>query len=148
MPFRTATAADLPTLVELQRDFYAHEEIVFHADAALQAMQTLLADASLGRMLVIEDEGAIAGYAVIMFSFSLEFRGRSALLDELYVVPHARGRGLGSGVLRVVEETCAGENVQVLQLEVNRTNLRAQELYQRNGFFDRGNHLLSKLVRR
>ena len=144
MTFRLAAEADLPALVELQRDFYAHEGIVFNAAAALQAMRTLISDPALGRLVVIEDEHAIAGFAAIMFGFSLEFRGRSAILDELYVVPSARARGLGTGALRFAEEICVEAGVQVLQLEVERTNIRAQSLYQRNGFFDRGNHLLSK----
>lgn len=146
MPFRAAAESDLPTLLEMQRDFYAHEGVEFVAAEAEQAMRTLVHDASLGRMFLIEDGGAIAGYVVIMFGFSLEFRGRAVLLDELYVVPEARDRGFGSAALRFVEQFCLSENVRVLQLEVADKNARANALYQRNGFFDRGNRLLSKTL--
>lgn len=147
MPFRAATESDLSALVELQRDFYAHERIDFDATIALQSMRTLIHDASLGRLIVIEHENAIVGFAAIMFGFSLEFRGRNAILDELYVAPHARGRGLGTEALRMAEELCAAEGVQVLHLEVDRTNTRAKALYHRHGFVDHDRHLMSKPMR-
>ncbi|HJQ38242.1 MAG TPA: GNAT family N-acetyltransferase [Thermoanaerobaculia bacterium] len=127
----------------MQRDFYAHESVAFDATAAENSMRTFLADPSFGRLLMIDE----AGFAIVTFSFSFEFRGRAALLDELYVAPHARGRGLGTAALRYVEEICAAEGMQVLQLEVSTSNERANALYQRIGFFDRGNRLLSKTLR-
>ena len=132
----------------MQRDFYANERIEFDADAALRSMRTLIGDASLGRLIVTIEDDAIAGFAAIMFGFSLEFRGKSVLLDELYVAPHARGRGLGSAMIRFVEELCADLGARVLQLEVSIHNDRANALYQRSGFFDRGNMLLSKHLTR
>ena len=130
----------------MQRDFYAHESVAFDANAAEQSIRTFLAHPPFGRLLILEDEGAVAGFAIVTFSFSFEFRGRAALLDELYVVPSARGRGLGTATLRVVEELCAAEGMTVLQLEVSDANARANALYQRIGFFDRGNRLLSKTL--
>ena len=132
----------------MQRDFYAHEGIEFDADAALQSMRTLIGDASLGRLIVTVEGDAIVGFAAIMFGFSFEFRGKSALLDELYVAPHARGRGLGSAMIRFVEDLCADAGATVLQLEVSIHNDRANALYQRSGFFDRENMLLSKHLTR
>jgi len=147
LPIRPATEADLPTLIEMQRDFYALEGIEFDAGAAQRSMGMLISDPMLGRLLVIEED-TVVGFAAIMFGFSLEFRGRSALLDELYVAPHARGRGLGSAMLRFVEDLCADASATVLQLEVRRDNDRANALYQRVGFFDRENMLLSKHLTR
>ncbi len=147
MSFRPATEPDLAALVELRRDFCEHEDIAFSAATALESMRQLASDASLGRLLVIEDDGTIAGYLAIVFGFSLEFRGRDAFVDELYVAPHARGRGLGSAALRVAEEACVEAGVKTLHLEVDRTNGRAKALYARNGYYDHDRHLMSKHLR-
>lgn len=145
--FRPATQTDFPALVELQRDFYQHEHYPFDADAALGSMRQLATDASLGCLLVIEDGGAIAGYLAIVFGFSLEFRGRDAFVDELYVAPGARGRGLGSAALRAAEEACVAAGVMTLHLEVERTNLRAKALYVRHGYSEHERHLMTKRLR-
>jgi ribosomal protein S18 acetylase RimI-like enzyme len=144
LPFRLATEADLPALVELQRDFYVLERIAFDDAAALQSMRTLVSDHSLGRLIVIEDDGAIAGFLSLTFGFTLEYHGRNAFLDELYLAPHARDRGLGTEALRVAEEICVEAGVKVLQLEVDRWNDRARALYHRRGFVDHDRHLMAK----
>src|SRR5688572_2678996 len=143
MSFRRATEADLPALLEMQRDFYAHD-IAFDPASALRSMRQLATDESLGRLFVIEHENAIAGYCAIAFGFSLEFRGRDAFLDELYVAPHARGRGLGTAALRAAEEACLEAGVKALHLEVHHTNDGAKALYRRSGFYDHDRHLLTK----
>jgi ribosomal protein S18 acetylase RimI-like enzyme len=144
LTLRAATEADVPALLALQHDLYAHEHLEHDPASAAPLMRKLIAEAHLGRLLVIEDEGAIAGYMAIVFGFSMEFGGRSALLDELYVLPHARSRGLGTAALHFAEQMCNAEDVKVLQLEVSRMNVRANALYTRSGFVDRGNLLLSK----
>lgn len=144
MTFRPANEHDLAALVELRREFCEHENIAFRDEPAREAMRRLVTEGSLGRLLVIEDGGAIVGYLAIVFGFSLEFRGRDAFVDELYVVPAARGKGLGTAALRAAEEACVAAGVKALHLEVARTNEGARALYLRNGFFDRGNYLLSK----
>ena len=60
-----------------------HEGIEI-SDAALEgALREMLVDPSLGGVWMIEDAGAIVGYAFISLSFDLEFAGREAWLTEL-----------------------------------------------------------------
>ena len=98
MPFRlrTATLADLPAVLPRTRALNAHESIVI-ADAALEAaLRTLLGDASLGGVWVIEDDTAVVGYAIVTYGYDLEFGGRDAYLTELWIDPGARGHGAGT----------------------------------------------------
>ena len=69
------------------------------------------------------------GYLVVAFGYSLEFRGRDAFVDELYVAPTHRGRGLGREALRVAEPCCLEAGVRALHLEVRPGNARARGLY-------------------
>jgi ribosomal protein S18 acetylase RimI-like enzyme len=90
------------------------------------------------------DEGEPVGYLVLTFGFSLEFHGRDALVDELYVRDAHRGRGAGSACMAHVEELCRDEGVRAVHLEVDHVNLRAKALYHRRGYEDHARHLLTK----
>lgn len=86
----------------------------------------------------------MAGYIVLTFGFSLEFHGRDAFVDELYVRNGYRGHGIGKASLRLVEEVCQKEGIKALHLEVDRQNLHAQNLYRKAGYKDHDRYLLTK----
>lgn len=138
--FRRATLADLPSLLAMQREFYAHEGYPFDEVVAASAMGGFIEDASLGRMMIAGD----AGYLVVTFGYSLEFGGRDAFVDELYVLPAARGRGLGTEALALAEELCREAGVRALHLEVEFQNSEAKRLYARSGYYEHTRHLMTK----
>ena len=143
-PFRPATTADEPALLELMREFYQEGRIPFDERAARAALRGVLADPAHGRALLIEVEGAVAGYLAICFGWSLEFHGRDAFIDELYVRERFRGRGIGTRALEVAAEVCRTSGVRALHLEVERSNTRAQSVYRRTGFADRDYYLMTR----
>src|SRR5512139_179850 len=132
--FRPAAMADEPTLLELMREFYRHEGMAWDERAARAALHGVLADASHGAAVLIEQDGALAGYLVVCFGWSLEFQGRDAFVDELWVRERFRGRGLGTRALEIAADLCRAAGVRALHLEVERRNTRAQEVYRRAGF--------------
>jgi ribosomal protein S18 acetylase RimI-like enzyme len=89
-----------------------------------------------GLVAVLEVDGSTAGYALLVPWWSNELGGEVCLVDELYVAPEARGRGLATELLR----TLAGgtgpfpNRFVALQLEVTPGNHRARALYERLGF--------------
>src|ERR1044072_6691447 len=142
--FRLAEPSDADTLVEMMRDFNAHERIAFDEGEVRAVLAQLFANDSYGLVSLILLGGEGAGYVVITFGFSVEFRGRGALIDELFVKDEFRGRGLASAALRFAEGVCRARGIRALPLEVDRGYPRAQSVYRRGGFADRGNHLLNK----
>ena len=140
MTFRRATPDDLPSLIAMQRSFYSDEGYPFDETTAAEAMRALISDASLGRVMIAED----AAYLVVTFGYSLEFGGRDAFVDELYVLPAARGRGLGTAALALAEELCREAGVRALHLEVEFENREAKRLYARSGYYEHTRHLMTK----
>ena len=138
-----ALPADLDRLIDLVAMFYAEEGYRFDAGTA-RALEELLADGDLGAVWVFREEAAIVGYLVVTFGFSLEFRGQNAFVDELFVAPPHRGRGLGAAALAVAEEFCRSAGIATLRLEVERENPRAQALYEKKGFRAHPRHILTK----
>ena len=144
--FAPAGPSDADLLVPLMRDFYAHERIEFDEATARRALGELLGDAQHGRIYLIREGAEVAGYLVLTFGFSLEFGGRDAFVDELFIREGWRGRGIGRRALEVAARVCRTAGVRALLLEVDHGNTTAQALYHKAGFRDRGNHLLTKWV--
>ncbi len=142
-----ASARDLDVLLPLV-DAFQREEGYAAGDAALRsALEALLADPRAGFVLLAREDGRALGYAAACFGFSIEFRGRDAFVDELYVAPERRGAGLGRALLRALEGEARAAGVGQLHLEVERENGAARRLYVQEGFASTGRELLSKPLR-
>jgi ribosomal protein S18 acetylase RimI-like enzyme len=146
--FRPAQPADLDAVMGLMARFAAETRAPFQEDEARRALGRLAADASLGRVFVIRVEENVVGYVVLTLGYSLEFLGRDAFVDELFVVPEWRSRGIGSAALRHLEAACGELGVRALHLEVGPDNHPAVGLYRRAGFEDRRHHLMTKRLPR
>ncbi len=75
-----------------------------------------------------------AGYAIVVFGFSLEHSGRTAELDELFVSSKWRGKSLGASLLRQVLKKSKALGLVSLHLETMQENQVAREFYARFGF--------------
>jgi GNAT superfamily N-acetyltransferase len=144
--FRIANASDTPALLELMREYYAFDHLPFDEAAIRPALAALLDNDSFGRAWLIEDGGTALGYVVLTLGYSLEYHGRDAFVDELYIREAYRGRGLGRLTLELLEATCRELGVQALHLEVDRANTVAQEVYRRAGYEDNDRYLMNKWI--
>lgn len=143
-PIRLATATDLDALLALMQAFY--DESVYPLDVARAraAFGDLLADEHNGRVWIAERDGEALGYAVLTLGFAMEYYGRDGFLDDLYLVPAGRGKGLGAALMEAVEGEAKRLGVRALHLEVGRDNHRAKALYAARGFRDNDRQLLTK----
>jgi ribosomal protein S18 acetylase RimI-like enzyme len=141
---RLATTADIALLVQLVGAMHREGALPMdeHSERALRA---LLAEPRLGFALVAQGpDGSLVGYLVVGVGFSIEFRGRDAFVDELYVVPGQRGRGVGTALLVAAEAHAGREGIAALHLEVDHDNQRARGLYRRLGYQEHPRHLMTK----
>lgn len=137
IPFELSVAdeARLAELLPLVRAYHAFDGIDMSDAQRAEAVAPLLpADSPLGRIWLIETGGRTVGYVALCLGYSIEFRGRDAFVDELYLVEQARGQGLGSRVLERVRAEARGMGIAALHLEVARDNARARALYEKWGF--------------
>lgn len=144
--FRLAQSTDINTLLQFMREFYAFDHLEFEEEGARRALTTLLSDAALGRVWLICVDGVAIGYIVLAFGFSLEFRGRDAFLDEIYLREEYRGQGIGTWALHFVEDACHALDIRALHLEVSHDNTPAQRVYRAFGFQDHDRYLMTKIV--
>jgi len=119
----------------MAKEFYA-SDAVHHNVPEIHFTDTfdelMRSDAyALGYMLECEDN--IAGYALLARTFSQEAGGMVIWIEELYVLPQYRSRGLGRDFFAFLEKN-AEDNVKYIRLEVEEENKRAIALYESLGF--------------
>ncbi len=142
--FQLLSDQEVPALLEMMREFYSQQHMRFDETAARCAINKLLQSPQLGQIYLIFRGQAMAGYFVLTFCFSLEFHGRFALLDELYLREDFRRLKLGQGVIGFAEGICRREGMAALRLEVGRENQPAQALYRNSGFAEDARNLMTK----
>jgi len=103
----------------------------------------LLQNPVYGLIYLASDANRAITYLVICFDYSLEYQGKGAWVDELFVEPGHRQRGIGAYLLDLAETASREQGAQFLHLEVAHGNC-AIELYRRRGFVDHKRYLMTK----
>jgi ribosomal protein S18 acetylase RimI-like enzyme len=146
--FRLARRGDARTLVALRAAFNASQGYREDAARARRVLGELLSQPSAGRVWLIERGRVPVGYVALCFGFSLEWGGRDAFVDELYVEPLARRRGLGRAAVRFALAQAARHGVRAIHLEVEQTNAAARALYARLGFRSNDRRIMTRPISR
>jgi len=143
-----ATSADLDSLLGLMLHMQEEDpwSVSFNVSIAHKNLSELLNNPHFGILYLARDQQAPVAYLVICFDFSLEYRGKGAWIDELFVEPAHRGKGIGTQLLDLAESDSLEQGAQALHLEVNHGN-PAIELYRRRGFLDHHRYLMTKWLR-
>lgn len=64
----------------------------------------------------------------------MEYGGLMACLDDLFVAPQSRNKGLTTTALVQVRDFCKSIGVRAITVEMSHTNGAAQTVYRRLGF--------------
>lgn len=142
--FQLLSDQELPTLLEMMREFYSQQHMQFDEAAASRAVNSVLENPDLAQIYLVFRGAELAGYFALTFCFSLEFHGRFALLDELYLREPFRRQKLGKAVVAFAEDLCRKTGVKALRLEVGRENQGAQSLYRAAGLKEDERNLMTK----
>ncbi|XP_033759732.1 diamine acetyltransferase 2-like isoform X1 [Pecten maximus] len=77
----------------------------------------------------------LIGYALYVYTFST-WDGRSAFLNDIYVTPDHRGKGIGTDLLRTVAQDVLDNGCVLMEWCVLNWNSNAIEFYKSKGAFD------------
>jgi GNAT superfamily N-acetyltransferase len=69
-------------------------------------------------VLAARAEGRVVGVAVLAYRLSISAGGLFASVEDLYVKPDARRRGVGRALLEAVGERCAARGVSYVEAQV------------------------------
>ena len=131
---RHATREDIPVLLSMIRELAEFEELLH----IMQATEAELAEELFGgprvaEALLAELAGEVVGFAVFFHNFST-FMGRKGLyLEDLYVRPHARRRGVGRALITFVAKIAVERRCGRFEWSVLDWNTRAIDFYRSLG---------------
>ncbi len=135
LALEVADSKDVDVLLPLVASYHRFEGLDLTDAHRRRALDGLLnAGDDFGRVWMVYLKGRLVGYLAVCYGYSIEFAGRDAFVDEFFLLPEARGQGLGSAVLAAVQQAMPALGVAALHLEVERGNQRAHRLYQASGF--------------
>jgi GNAT superfamily N-acetyltransferase len=130
-PARTDEATAVTALLAAQL-----EEHDITLERALLSERVADALAGDGRTLILvaRDEGRPVGLAFLSFPWTLERGGKVLWVEELYVVPECRGRGIGGRLLAAALDLARERGCLAVELDTDGNHARAGNLYARAGF--------------
>lgn len=144
VPFRLLNEADCETALRLMYAYYAEDEHEFVPERAATALNEISIGKAPARLWLMCSGEDVVGYVCITLSYSLEVGGNDFILDELFVIPEARGTGLGRTALDFAENESRKLGARRICLEVERHNEKAREIYAARDYYEHDRHLMSK----
>src|SRR3989454_8033377 len=141
--FDRAAESDLAVILNFMRRLYVQDKMPFDESSARTTLAGIVRDRSLGRVWMIRVGSEPIGYMILTLGYSLEYRGRDAFVDELFVDESRRRQGIGRKAMQFLEQACRDLEVRALHLEVERPNDVARVLYRKFGFVDHVSYVLT-----
>jgi aminoglycoside 6'-N-acetyltransferase I len=135
----------LDTAFDLLRRFFDEEGFDAPDDEMRSALAALLTSESSAVFVAFCGRQA-KGVATVTTSVGIEY-GLSAEMEDLYVVPQARGKGIASALIDTVCSWCRGQRCTTVLVTVTPEGEAAHGLvdyYQRQGFVNTGRVILAR----
>lgn len=145
---RPIAARDMPLLLRLVEEYWAFEGIAgFDPVQVGEQLRRLCSDTRLGAGWIAHIGNKPAGYLLAVYVFSLEHLGLTAEIDEFFVLPSLRGRGVGDALLQAAEAEFRRQHCTNVSLQLGRGNDTAREFYREHGYRERSDYeLLNKML--
>ncbi|HPX75300.1 MAG TPA: GNAT family N-acetyltransferase [Bacteroidales bacterium] len=128
--YRLANENDFAAILEMIKELALFENA---PDKVLNTTEIMKQEQNLFQCFVAETkEKEVVGMALYFFAY-FTWVGKSLYLDDLYVKPEYRGKGIGTELLNLILKTAKEENCRRLRWQVLNWNTPAIKLYEKFG---------------
>jgi GNAT superfamily N-acetyltransferase len=129
---RRATPDDAERVAQLLHDFNTEFDTPSPGPDRLAArLRVLLAGPDT--LALLGGSPAVA-VGLVTLRPNVWYDGKVALLDELYVEPARRGQGIGSAIIEHLLGLAPGEEIDLIEINVDEGDVDARRFYERHGF--------------
>jgi GNAT superfamily N-acetyltransferase len=129
---RVASVTEAHVVAELLDQFNREYDTPTPGPAVLSArLERLLSGREVVALLAGEPAVAVA---LLTLRPNVWCEGLVALLDELYVIPAERGRGIGAALLKAAEDVVRQRGCELLEINVDGEDKDARRFYERHGY--------------
>ena len=116
-------------MVELMSEFYAESSYALNREWAAESFAALLGDEARGAAWIARCRDEPVGHVVLALRHSMEFGGLAGVIDDLFVRPQFRRKGVGSELVSALFDACRKLHVAGVYVEASPRNPAAQGLY-------------------
>jgi GNAT superfamily N-acetyltransferase len=132
---RRATPAEAGLVGRLLFDFNTEFETATPSAAEFaERFARLLTDDDV--VVLLAGGADPVGFAYLTLRPSPYYDGPLAQLEELYVVPDLRDRGIGTALLTAALDLCRGRSAGELHINVDEDDVDTRRFYERHGFLN------------
>jgi GNAT superfamily N-acetyltransferase len=147
MEIRPATALDVPVLFDLICALAEYEKLSHLVTGSADLLRHyLFGPEALASALLAEVEGQAVGFALYFRNFSTFLTRPGIYLEDLFVLPEFRGRGIGKALLAQVAQEAVAKGYGRLEWMVLDWNQPAIEFYRRMGAQQHPEWILNRVV--
>lgn len=134
LAIRNVAQGDLPSLVEMLREFAAFENLSEYCTVTEERLhKALFGEGSVVEGLIAFDGNVPIAYALFYPNFS-SFRGQRGIhLDDIYIKGDYRKNGLGEVMLKEIARTAASRGFERMDFNVLEWNTPALKFYEKLG---------------
>ncbi len=134
LSIRKATAHDAPVILQFIRHLAEYER---EPDAVVATEEDIIRD-GFGpepkyRCLIAEWDDAPAGFAFFFYNYSTWLGKPGLYLEDLFVLPEMRGKGIGKALLIKLAQMAVAENCYGMRWQVLEWNESALKFYETLG---------------
>lgn len=132
---KEVTEKDRENYIYLMKEFYDSDGVLHKIPAENfdRTFDEIVNSDRYANGYLFEFNGKAVGYALTAKTYSNEAGGMVIWIEEIYVQPEYRSKGLGKEFFAYIDSKI-DENVKKIRLEVRLDNKRAIKLYENLGF--------------
>jgi|SRR5918994_1594181 GNAT superfamily N-acetyltransferase len=130
---RHAESGEVDELLPLMRAYCDFYEVDPADEGLLEMARALIADPEQGSLFVAAEDGRLVGFAAIGWKWASTRGARIGVMEDLFVGPEARGKGVADALIERCAERCRERGAPVLEWVTAPDNHRAQKVYDRTG---------------
>ena len=129
-PARVDEIEEMLPLIRAYCEFYETEP----DDEGLRRMfETLIGEPSQGTVFIARADGRAVGFATLDWKWSSLKAARIGYLEDLFVDPDARGKGIADALIEICADRCRELGMPAMDWLTAQDNHRAQQVYNRTG---------------
>lgn len=130
---RPAAEQEIDDLLPLMRAYCDFYESSPPDEGLIEVARTLINDPSQGAMFIARAGGRAVGYATVDWKWSMLKAARIGYLEDLFVDPDNRGRGIADALIQACADRCRELGMPAMEWLTAPDNKRAQNVYDRTG---------------
>jgi len=133
--FRTARAEDIQDICELRQQFFSHEKESLSKDQTQKnTLLKIIQDATVGDIFVALHDTKIIGMASVLYTLSMMFGGKVAIVEEVMVDERYQESDIESSFVNHILSSCKEKGCQSITLLADKNNLHSHTVYEKMGF--------------